>query len=396
MVRSASFLVALLFTGCGSQTTEHDAHNAEASATSPSSSASVVATVSAAPLAPASTAPIAKLELTKASCSIAAWDVQLAVQEGSRIPQLCDERGEHCFVEAVGDRLTAPNSDMRATIAHTANPAVLIELPYSGIVFRGFLSGPPRIFPAKPVALNAYYVPVEVRLAEGRDDKVLVSAEAPSWFKPKKPIEGDLACADVAWSRPPFDFDGFRRLAGVKGDGEVATLKNGPIDLFTSSKGQSVATLETDDLHVDAYQSDGGRRLVLFALGADRVFGWVAKDAVTTLKVGYGIGSGNVARLVKPLAPELPGTRCDHDVRVLALVDGARLEVGVIRSNTVFTTGEWIDEGHRRLVLRHPRYLDKDDDSGARETQMLQVARGAKLAVLKDELSGCTDSSKAN
>lgn len=344
---------------------------------------SVSAITSAAPLPPAPTSPIEKVALADVACEAQQPPgITLRGDPASRV-RLCDEKRERCYLEAV--EIPFFTDSIVAKAAKGKSPGFLVELTYQGMTLRGFIAQP-RLFAARPMVFGGYFIPEEIALEEGLDKKLRASAPLEPWIKPIKPAELDVGCDDLAWDGSSFDEEFVMKLTTARGEEQRYALI--AETTLLSGKGTPLATLTPQDApHLEGYQRAGTRRLVVARINNGTLFGWVDEKALGTNHAAMGFRRGFMGR-ARMIQNEQPsnGIRCSADVPVLAIVGDSRLEIGTITAGTWFTPGPVLDELHREVVLRHPRFRV---GGVLRVEPTIQVASGVKLAVLSDAIAKC-------
>lgn len=308
--------------------------------------------------------------------------------EGDEL-SLCDGEMGRCFLAFNAIQ----SQEMRVAVGEGDAPRTFVEVPYGGLLFRGFIATSRIVlFPKDEIYMGGFFRARQLGIVAGLSRGLTVAGNAGTKVRLDAPLRADVACDAVTWMQdswtPP---DEIARLLGAKGPAERAMLSPSAIPLSIAPGAAAVATLDLgDEGYVEAYQSERGARFIVSWVDSGEVFGWVPRHRVVAAPPGgTGWGSSGGGRGFAPVRPDWRGHRCAVDIPILARIDGVLLEAGAVVAGSVFSVGAEIERGLLELRIRHPRYTDDGDPPEYRDFASVRVLGGATLAVERRALRGC-------
>jgi hypothetical protein len=338
------------------------------------------------PAAPAEVTPFAAepLRLDTPACSTETRTIYGLAEED---PKLCDAALERCFLafDAI------QTDEMEVSIALGDAPKGFVEVRYRGLVLHGFTDlARVTLYPRTELRIAGFLRPRHVHIASASPGKLVVRGDPGPGVWTDRPLSNDVACDDLAWSQDTWEEpDQIAERLGAKGPGQSARI-SGRADLSIVPRGKRVATVELDaESYVTAYQTEKGARFVTLWSDGSEVFGWVPQGNVLPVSSGTGWGSSGGGRTFVPLRTAWHGYRCAKDVRILARLGGALLEVGRVPARQVFSVGGELERGLLALVVHHPRYTDQGDPPELRTVEKIALIGGAELAVERGAVRDC-------
>ncbi|MRG96156.1 hypothetical protein [Polyangium spumosum] len=290
------------------------------------------------------------------------------------IAELALRLGGKPFVRITGGaaRLSVPVGPAGDTV---------LQIQDAGFTVQGHLpASASSLGPNEPFVLNGFAIPtIFARLAwsEGKDASLAVThAGSDDLEVLDPPLRATRPCADVGLDGRSFVAD-----EAVPGGGESkkqdvkAFLPGSRVAIAVEPKGKPVARIAVKEAtHVTVFESRGGMSRVSLPVGTLVVFGWVKTSDLKPAGSLSGYGTGSGRRGLRP--PEVvvkERLRCEHDVPLVAEVEGERRTVGAIGKTTPIEVLERVGDEARVRVW----------------TKAIHAAAGALFLVRAFDLHGC-------
>ncbi len=217
----------------------------------------------------------------------------------------------------------------------------VLDVDAGGVVFRAYVDASAiDLHPARAIVFSEGIVPQPSAIfsfGEGAPDAVQVSLTLPAALGGAV-VTRTRPCADLALVTTPFDPLG---ALGGNGKGRKAALrKASPVTLSSvpgGAQGIEVRPRPNDDLRVTVLEEKKGQARVAWEIGNVVASGWIARALLGPVPE-YGMGSiGTIG--VGSIGTRSGVVYCDHELRLVVELAGARATVGRIRPGTGISRG---------------------------------------------------------